>query len=386
MNLIKSVNIESAYTLLTSLFLMFRIDLNHKFNIQSKIVLLLVISSCEQVPNITQKESKITKPSIVNASYEVNTTPAKHGMFTRPIQSQGKVEARSFIPIVFEVSGIIESVWIENATYVKHGDLIASLNNDLQKIELEEATVDYERARVKYENKLAAFGDSANYPLNWQRIKEKTALLVGLPHAQVALKKARFNLDRTEFKAPFSGVIEGLEAISGESVISMKPIGRIVDYESLQVKCKVLEFDMFKLSEGDSAAIYPLAYPNERILAYVTEINPKVEENGYVSVYLALFEKHDLLDGMSAKVEIFKPELKQILVPKSAVVKKSGRDVVFTVEQSLAKWNYVTIGKENGEQVTILKGLDADKEVIISNNLQLDHDSPVLANPLNTSP
>lgn len=355
-----------------------------RMKVLTQFVGALMLFSCAQ--NSNPKENEAVNSPVQDDTYEVKTASASQEVLAYPIQAQGTVEARRFTPIIFEVAGVLKSVNIGNANYVHKGDLVAALDNRLQKIQVEEASVEFERARADFENKLAEFGDSTNYPANWSRIKEKVALLTGLPGAKVALERAKFNLERTEFRAPYSGLIEGFELRTGESVQAMTAIGRIVDRNSLEVLCNVLEFDLGKLGVGDSAAIFPLAYPGEQVLARVREINPKVEETGYVKVRLAISDLNNLLDGMSGRVEIYVPESKQILVPKSAVVHKSGRNVVFTVEESLAKWHYVTVGKENGRQVEILEGLEPDDEVIISNNLQLAHDSPVKVSAKNPSP
>ncbi len=337
---------------------------------------LLIIFSCSQNPNeVSVATERVSAKQ--DQIYQVTTARATYETLSYPIQAKGIVEARSFTPITFEVSGLVKSVEVNNASYVKKGQLIASLRNELQQIEVEEAEFNYESVRVNFESRLNSFGDSVNNPDNWLLIKDNVGLLVGLPSARVGLKRAQFNLEKTAYHAPFTGLVEGLELKPGQSVIAMQPIGRIVDQNSLEVLCNVLEFDLGKLSVGDSAAVFPLAYPGSSIEAVVREINPKVEPSGYVKVRLKMQEGHRLLEGMATRVEIYVPESQQILVSKSAVVKKSGRDVIFTVEGALAKWNYVTLGKENGRKVEVLQGLDPNAEVIISNNLQLAHDSPV---------
>ena len=349
-------------------------------------LVFLIFFSCNQKAIQEEDASQESSRTQKDDTYEVRTIPARQEVLAYPIQSQGKIEARSFVPIIFRTSGILSKIKVQNAAFIKQGQLLAALENRREQIELEDAQVNYRKAYSEFENKLAEYGDSLNYKGNWTRIREKVGLLTGLPNAKVALDRAKFNLELTEFRAPFSGIVEGLELKTGAAVSAMQPIGRILDPSSLEVLSEVLEFDLGKLGIGDSAAIFPLAYPGSKVMARVREINPKVELNGYVKVRLSFSERHNLLEGMSTRVEIYVPESEQVLVPKAAIVKKSGRDVVFTVEESLAKWNYVTLGKENGRQVEVLEGLEPNEEVIISNNLQLAHDSPVKVTSRNPAP
>ena len=80
---------------------------------------------------------------------------------------------------------------------------------------------------------------------------------------------------------------------------------------------------------------------------------------------------------MNARIIIEKTLLNQLVVPKSAVVERSGRKVVFAYENGLAKWNYVSIAHENETSVVISEGLKAGAFVIIEGNLNLGHDAKV---------
>jgi len=71
------------------------------------------------------------------------------------------------------------------------------------------------------------------------------------------------------------------------------------------------------------------------------------------------------------------PQNNSIVVPKQALVYRSGRPVVFTLTGNESKWNYVEVGKDNGQEVEILKGIEPNETVITTNNLQLAHQAPV---------
>jgi len=68
-----------------------------------------------------------------------------------------------------------------------------------------------------------------------------------------------------------------------------------------------------------------------------------------------------------------------VLLPKTAVVIRSGRTLVFTYDEASerAKWQYVTVGYENDEMVAVTEGVEAGQQVIVAGGLTLDHDSTV---------
>ena len=80
---------------------------------------------------------------------------------------------------------------------------------------------------------------------------------------------------------------------------------------------------------------------------------------------------------MNARAVIRAPQNNNLVVPKEAVVYRSGRPVVFTIENNEAIWNYIEVGKDNGREIEVLDGIQADQTVITSNNVQLAHQAPV---------
>jgi len=77
-------------------------------------------------------------------------------------------------------------------------------------------------------------------------------------------------------------------------------------------------------------------------------------------------------------VSIFQLLGKQWVVPKSAVVLRTGRQVLFTLENGKAIWHYVQTGLENAGNYTITgETLKEGDQVIVSGNINLAHESPV---------
>ena len=202
-------------------------------------------------------------------------------------------------------------------------------------------------------------------------------LKAGLKDAELSLREARINLEKTQIIAPFSGTVAQLVKKIGDRVNAGETIGLIYSQNQLIIEAKVLETDYSNLKKGLFADIFPLAVKDKTFTASLVEINPIVDENGMVQVKLKLNETIGLLPGMNAQCIIRVPITESVLVPKGAVVIKSGRPVVFTYEDGLAKWNYVETGKENGTDVQITSGLESGQQVILTNNLQLAHDAKV---------
>lgn len=182
--------------------------------------------------------------------------------------------------------------------------------------------------------------------------------------------------------APFNGLIANVLVHSGQTVKSGQEMFRIYDPNELFLTIKVLESDLSLIKLGFVAQIFPLSFEKEHYSATVASINPYVEETGMIVVLLRVDNAHGpagnrLFPGMNCTATISIPCPSSIVVPKEAIVNRSGRSVVFTVLENKAVWNYVTTGRDNGKEIEILSGVTKNERVIISNNLQLSHNTSV---------
>jgi len=110
----------------------------------------------------------------------------------------------------------------------------------------------------------------------------------------------------------------------------------------------------------------------------ITEVNPRVDDNGLLRLSAQVRNpQRQLLPGMNVQVRLQQAIPDQLFVPKSAVVLRQGRPVVFVYQQDTAYWHYVTPDLENSQHYTITDGLEANQTVITQGNLNLGHLAPV---------
>ena len=111
-----------------------------------------------------------------------------------------------------------------------------------------------------------------------------------------------------------------------------------------------------------------------------------VEKNGMIKVKAVLHNSGNLLDGMNVKVLIKSNIANQLVVPKSAVLLRQNKEVVFRYKSGIAYWTYVHTTNENSSSYTIIANRDRGAEinegdtVIVSGNLNLAHESKVEIN------
>lgn len=342
-------------------------------------VLALLLLSCSKAE---QGSQEIPSESFRNevAATEVRTATAERKSFDYLINAIGKLEAQSQVKALVEREGYLEKVQVVEGQYVEKGQIIATLDRREAEFALEKAKI----AVIKAQSELDVLKSQFHLALESKdsavskTVQSRILVNSGLSLAEVELKEAQLNLARCEVRAPVSGKIANLKFREGSLVTKNAELVEILSTDRLLLRVNVLESDIPLISSNQRAEVYPISDSQNAIEGRVTAINPKVDENGLVQVSITLTSVKNLLPGMNARAIIRAPQSNSLVVPKDAVVYRSGRAVVFTVENGKeSKWNYVEVGKDNGQEVEILEGIPENSTVITTNNLQLAHQAPV---------
>ncbi len=347
----------------------------------SKIFFLFTISlfACSEAKEDSQEIPSESFRIEVSAT-EVRVATAERKSFDYLINATGKLEALSEVKALVEREGYLEKVQVLEGQFVQKGQVIATLDRREAEFELEKARINLTKAQSELEVLKAQFqlALESKDPNVVRTVQERIRVNSGLALAEVELKEAELNLARCEVRAPVSGKIANIKFKEGSLVTKNAEFAEILSTDRLLLRVKVLESDIPLISSNQRAEVYPISDSQHALEGRVTAINPKVDENGLVQVSLTLISSKNLLPGMNARAIIRAPQSNSLVVPKDAVVYRSGRAVVFTVENGKeSKWNYVEVGKDNGREIEILDGIPENSTVITTNNLQLAHQAPV---------
>jgi membrane fusion protein, multidrug efflux system len=340
-------------------------------------LLLLIIPvfyACQKAP--AQQEIEPSKFKGEVPPTEVETVLALVRPFEYLIQGNGKVVAAEENKLVWQLGGQVAQLHVKNGQRVKAGEVMARLHSDKLQMTFEKALARFEERKLEYANQMMGFQQAE------EQVKNNIRFTSGLAAAELDMKEAKMALEQAVLRAPIAGVVSDVSVKKSDVVNAGDVLCLVYNPGTLQVETRVIESELGRIKAGQEVVLKPLADKEQEFKGKIVEINPRIDDKtGAASVKIRVVDGKELLPGMNVKTEIHIPYEKNIIVPKQALVIRSGRSVVFTVEGGLAKWNYVTTGSENGREVEILEGLKEQQQVIITNNLQLAHDAPV--KPLN---
>jgi membrane fusion protein (multidrug efflux system) len=336
-----------------------------------KFLLFLVFFSCLNKLEVPEIDKKLSKKK----SYKLNVIIDKIDKysFNYQIVTNGKISAVNKIDLRFNSNEKIAIISIYNGQTVNKGKLLASLQNNLLKSDIEKSFIDQEKSEIKLEEEKVNYNNN----LTKERIRN-LEIKSGVLQAKNNLERVQIIYNQTLLKAPFSGVIANLEKKEGDFITTADVFCTLINPNKLEVSFSVLENEFQFVSIGQEIEILSFVNNDESLKGRITEINPLVDKNGLIKIKAKVLSKEtNLLDGMNVKVLINKPLKDVMVIPKEALVLRSNRQVVFTLEKGLAKWNYVEVAGENNNSYAIKKGLKVSDTIIVSGNLNLSHDAKV---------
>lgn len=347
-------------------------------------IMLIVLSGCtDSAPDEEQIDTTIAG-NVRETPVEVQVQTVKSGNFPLRTISSGTLEAARQLQLTAPAGGQILELALEEGKMVKQGQLILKLDDAEAQFRLRESQLQLEEAIVTKQDMIVSNGGIATVDTSVTSQKLEFILISsGYKRAQQAIEEAEMALAKTKLYAPFGGMVADLQVRPHQQIGSGTEIARLIDPTSFEVVFPLLETEAVMIRSGQSVIVRPTALPGREVSAEITGLNPVVSEQGLVDVRARLRAgslTQSLFEGMKVEVIIERPMRNQLIVPKSAVVLRSGREVVFSYdpETQLAKWNYVQVAQENDEAVAIAEGLEANMLIIYEGNLNLAHDARVV--------
>ena len=329
--------------------------------------------------NVNQRE-QLAKIATQNQITEVKVCTVRKDHFEMELVSNGKVEAQKKAILNFKVADIIDSVYVSNGSRVKKGDIILKVDGYKTKQLLEDALVNLKKAELDLLNRLMSEGikelkDTNRIPT--QRL-HTIMLQCGYISAQNAYKKALQEYTNIRTVAPFSGIIADLEAKPYNPSSAYEKVCTLINDTKMEMVFNILETEVGHIHKGMEVKVTPYANQAITLSGKIIEVNPRIDENGMVKIKAMVDNsQHHLVDGMNVSIILKRQIENKLIIPRSAVLPRQGKKVVFVHKNGKAIWKYVTTGVENSMEISIESGLKVGEEVIYENNLELSHESEV---------
>ncbi|MBD3402268.1 efflux RND transporter periplasmic adaptor subunit [candidate division GN15 bacterium] len=301
----------------------------------------------------------------------------------------GYVVAQRLAEVASKGTGRLAYIGFDEGDVVSQGEVIARIENDdiranleLARARLEQAEVDSLNAGRQYRRQLALLDSGA---VTQEVVETAEAAYLGalasVKAAAAAVDIAEVELENTVIRAPFDGTVLTKNAEVGEivapfasSATSKGSVVTLADMNSLEVEADVNEANINKVTPGQRCEIVLDAYPSVRYDGYVEKIVPTADRSRATVLTRVAFSDIDdrVLPEMSARINFFigeqanDQEATALTIPDDAVTSRDGQTVVFKVVDQQVVRTPVSLGRELGSMTEVTSGLSAGDRVVLS--------------------
>ena len=310
-----------------------------------------------------------TAPVLSGKIYDVINTS---GVWMHSLGSVKSLAAKSNGVVDFKVNNLTEG------TAVKQGQLLMSLNsqglasNNLS-TEIANARSNFEQAKSEYERKKELYNSKIISKSDFEKVESNYSIA----KSNYQSITSGVSGGSKQIRAPFDGFIKSITVSNGDYVEQGVALVSIGTYQSMVLKTQLAP--NYGLSMENVHGIWYQSKDGK--WANVTDSKGKIlsigrdvgRENPLISVFAQVNAEVDMPEGSLTQVQIAMGNATQnTMIPVNSLLEDYGSySVMVQLSGESFERRPVKIGKRNGENVEILKGLEVSEVVVTTGAYQV---------------
>jgi membrane fusion protein (multidrug efflux system) len=289
------------------------------------------------------------------------------------IFASGTLMANEEVELRSEISGRVVGVFFEEGKRVKKDELLLKINDKELQAQLKRKSFEVNQASDNEKRQKSLLDIKGISQEDYDKYLNSLRMI------QAEKEVIQSQIDKTEIRAPFDGVI-GLRYVSeGGYVTPDVLIATMQDIDPIKVEFSIPEKYVDQLKTGINVSIQTGDSQASReglIYAVESKIDPltrTIKARAKISN-----PEGNLIPGSYAKVEIILSELADaIVIPSGAVIPQMNGDIAYLYKGGKAKSVVIKTGIRTDTNIQIMEGISAGDTLIISGLLQLTNDKDV---------
>ncbi|MDO4181122.1 MAG: efflux RND transporter periplasmic adaptor subunit [Bacteroidales bacterium] len=309
----------------------------------------------------------------------VNAQVIKPHLLTDEILVTGRLVPDEEVNLSFETSGKITDIFFTEGAPVKRGELLAKVNDSQLQAQLKRLEAQVPLAEDRVFRQDALLKRDAVSKEAYEQVKTELATL------NADIENIKANIDMTELRAPFDGVI-GLRQVSAGAYASPTTVvAKLTKVTPLKVEFSVPERYAREIKKGTNLDFHVEGKLNAyRAQVYATESSLDMETHSLTVRAIYPNRNGELLPGRYTDIRLKQKEIEDaIAIPSEAIVPEMGQNKVFVYRNGTAEPTDVVIGIRTDAEVQIVQGLAIGDTILTSGTLQLRKGMPVEIQSIN---
>ena len=337
------------------------------------VAVLVATTGCrrDNEANATEKSDPVVEVGIENIVTVEQTMLSVGPLLSGSLEPAREAEVRA------EVSGTVVQSLADNGQIVQKGQLLARIDDTAIReqwlsarsmVTSAQNATNVARRDEERAQRLADAGAVAERELDGAR-QARIAAEAALEDARARLALAQRQIDNTQIRAPFAGLVSERAASAGDVMQPGSEMFTIVDPSSMRLEASVPSDALSALRVGDPVEFSVNAYPDRTFTGRVERINPTADPaTRQVRIYVAIPNVGGrLVAGLFAEGRVATDARSAVVAPRNALDVRGLRPTVVRVKHGRAERVEVELGLEDEatERVEIRAGLMAGDTLLV---------------------
>jgi RND family efflux transporter MFP subunit len=352
------------------------------------LVLCLGVAGCNKRPDANAKAAAAA-PALLIAPEDVHTV--HNSALTSGPSITGSVQPERRADLRAEISAVVLKVLKENGDSVRRGDLLVRLDDTAIRDGLASAEAASRAAAQAHDQATRQFDRMKTLRgsgmASAQQLDDaegrRNAAQSELEAAKARVVLARQQMQRTEVRAPFDGVVSDRKVSAGDTAQVGKELVKVIDPNSMRFEAMVSSDSVGQVKPGQAVHFRVNGYGEQEFAGKVRRVNPAANATTRQVEVLVDFvgEKQPKLAGLYAEGQLETQSLSSLTVPATAVVRDGDAASAFRVKDNKLQKVRLAIGERDARtgDIIVKSGLAEGDQVIRYPSALLKDNQPVQA-------
>ncbi|AXT18859.1 efflux RND transporter periplasmic adaptor subunit [Flavobacteriaceae bacterium AU392] len=322
----------------------------------------------EVVSQLQELDNKIKTLDTVKNNLLITTFIAKDTVFNHYLELQGSVQTKQNLVVYPETAGILKRVFVKEGQTVNKGQIIASIDDGGLGQQVSQLQIQADLAKTTFERQERLWNQKIGSEIQYLQAKSSYEA------QQKAVDQLNAQLNKTNVRAPFSGVIDDVITEQGAVVVpGQSQLVRIVNLSNMYIETDVPESYISNITKNKDVQVeFPVlgTTMEAKIRQAGNFINPS---NRTFKVEVAIPNKDKTIKpNLTAKLKIndYTNE-KAVLIPQSIISEDAnGQQYIYIIKDKTSNNDGITerrdieTGKTQGDNIEILSGIENGVEIV----------------------
>lgn len=338
------------------------------------LLIAVILTACNKAPETPDKGAQAASGPLLIAPEDLhavrNSALASGPSITGSVQPEHRADLRA------EVAAVVLKLLKENGDAVRRGDLLVRLDDTAIRESLaateaatRAASQSFDQAERQFQRMttLRKSGMASTQQLEDAEIRRNNAQS-DLEATKTRVVQARQQLQRTEVRAPFDGIVSDRKVSAGDTVQIGKELVKVIDPASMRFEGLVSADSIGSVSAGQVVAFRVNGYGNQEFTGKVRHVNPAANVTTRQVEVLIDFvgEKQPKLSGLYAEGRIETSSMNTLTIPATALVRDGDKTFVWRLKDGALQKVGINLGERDPRSGEFLlrSGLAEGEQVI----------------------